>query len=206
MKRRRSLPTASRASKCTFIKCVLIIALTRTHPFRADYDHDSKAWIEKYGAEPKLGRRCHGNFYYSVNTSTSVLRKHLEQWHLLEYIIAAFEKSWLPQLHSLVAAIEKGYTLDSLRGLVEDGVDITKLPTRITGDNAGSTDSTDRRVIPKFSKEVFHRFLVEFIVVDDQVCKVFITASLLTDDTCPHPVFECSRVPRISTAPASPSG
>lgn len=101
---------------------------------------------------------------------TGMLRRHLNIWHLLEYIIAARERSWIPQLSEVAHAMDLGYDLESLERLVRDNVDIASLTPRVgLAPAATDADPTGRNSIPPFSQAALQQFLISFILADDQV-------------------------------------
>jgi hypothetical protein len=55
-----------------------------------------------------------------------------------------------------------GYSLSELKSLNEQGTNLTMLPPRMTH----VSNPEGQRSIPQFSVAVFHKFIVEFIVVE----------------------------------------
>ncbi|KAF8436865.1 hypothetical protein L210DRAFT_863772, partial [Boletus edulis BED1] len=128
-------------------------------------DEKPSAWKEKYG-KPELGCCSNCNFYYSPNTTTTMLHKHLDVWHLLAYVILAQERSWTPQLLAVAHAMDRGYTLADLETLIHDGSSIMNLPLQVTGDsNMIDTNLTGQAMIPLYTKEVFIDILTHSLLL-----------------------------------------
>lgn len=71
-------------------------------------------------------------------------------------------------------AINLGYTLDELKSFVEKGINLQNIPPRpANGSAPGHTMNVGLRVgIPPFSLPVFYKYLVNFIVADDQALSI----------------------------------
>jgi hypothetical protein len=135
------------------------------------------------------GSKSKRNYTYSSKTGTSSLRNHNDRWHLEAYLTAALERGW-PILSPIIKrGLELGYSLSELKSLNEQGTDLTTLPPRMTR----VSDPEGRRSIPQFSVAAFHKFLVEFIVADDQVSSHY----MVVHGLCPHTGIECCRMPRV---------
>jgi len=80
------------------------------------------------------------NYTYAKTTSTSSLRRHLDNYHQDLYLRLAKERNWKNMLPSFASQ------------------------ARSQGANEASAGRRD-----EFTEEKFHRYLLEFIVVDDQV-------------------------------------
>lgn len=116
-------------------------------------------------------------FQYSRNTGTSVLRGHIDRHHLLEYLILAEENGWPIWLESIKRVVARGYTLQEIRGVLEDGGTLDSLTSRLP-QTSSNTDSSERSSVPSFSLKELHNHLVAFIVADDQVLYSFALFSL----------------------------
>ena len=81
------------------------------------------------------------NYTYVKTTSTSSLRHHLDNYHQDLYLRLAKERNWKNLLPSFASQAQS------------------------QGANEASTRRRD-----EFTKEKFHHYLLEFIMVDDQVC------------------------------------
>ncbi|KAG6377873.1 hypothetical protein JVT61DRAFT_14656 [Boletus reticuloceps] len=119
-------------------------------PCMEEYNKDPTTWDVKYG-KPGHGSHCQCNFYYSLKTATGPLRKHLEIWHILDYVIQACTQSWVPQISIISNAINQGYSLESLETFLQEGIDIKALPPLLAVDaNANAVDLTGQGTIPRY--------------------------------------------------------
>ncbi|KIJ60418.1 hypothetical protein HYDPIDRAFT_32224 [Hydnomerulius pinastri MD-312] len=77
-------------------------------------------------------------------------------------------------LSGMRKAVELGCSLEDLEVIIQAGCDIGSLSTLMASDQAAGPgpDLSGRHSIPPFSKEALHKFLVSFIVVDDQSLNV----------------------------------
>lgn len=83
-------------------------------------------------------------YEYKRSCSTTSLRPHIEKHHLELYLELQKERGWEILLPTLVSQARS---------------------------QARSTDmSAQERVRDKFDEDTFHRYLVNFVVADDQVC------------------------------------
>ena len=68
--------------------------------------------------------------------------------------------------------VDKRYSLETLKGLVQNGINIRSLPPHVVGalaTNIMDVDPTGRALLLPFSKAALHHHLISFIVVDNQV-------------------------------------
>jgi hypothetical protein len=81
------------------------------------------------------------SYQYAKSSSNTTLRGHLDNFHRVKWVRLANERGWTSKLRSQ----------DQSMG-TDDG-----------------TTSQDRS-LDKFSEATFHRYLLNFIVANDQVC------------------------------------
>jgi len=129
------------------------------------------------------GSKSKRNYTYSSKTGTSSLRNHNDRWHLRAYLTAALERGWPIFSPVIKRGLELGYSLIELKSLNEQGIDLTTLPPRMTR----VSDPEGRSSIPQFSVATFHKFLVEFIVADDQVSSYY----MIIHGLYPYTGLEC---------------
>ncbi len=86
-------------------------------------------------------------FKYKKSTSTTSLRPHIERYHLDLYLQVAKEKGWKISLPGLKSQAQSQAASDASASQV--------------GQSA------------QFSEEIFHQYLLNFIIVDDQVRSYF---------------------------------
>jgi hypothetical protein len=92
-------------------------------------------------------------FVYSQKTSTTSLRPHIEKYHRDLYLSLAKERGWKIQLPGIQSQAR------------------SQAASEIAALQAGQPDRLDQ--------STFHRYLVNFIVVDDQVrCRFYFVALL----------------------------
>ncbi|KAI5998468.1 hypothetical protein EDC04DRAFT_2909281 [Pisolithus marmoratus] len=134
---------------------------------------------------------------YSSNTMTGILHGHIGRWHLLDFIDLVMEpgRAWPIQVSPVKEVLVLGYMLEELKAFLEKGVDLRSLPPQAIGDL--SLEPTGDRVnVPPFSLPICHKFLINFIITDDQSlniikCKEFHCLLLLLredlkDSDIPH--------------------
>ncbi|KIK23164.1 hypothetical protein PISMIDRAFT_100903, partial [Pisolithus microcarpus 441] len=113
---------------------------------------------------------------YSLGSSTTTHRGHLDSQHPLLYLDKIEENNWPVQSRFLQAAFKRGYTYNTLQAeLNRPGAEISCLPPppppgmddRVPG---GKLLKGDPSVgLPEFSIEGLCKLLVDFIVSDNQV-------------------------------------
>ena len=91
-------------------------------------------------------------FIYATGSSTSSLRYHLENKHASLYMALAEEKGWKNMLVGF------------------------RLQARIQAASEAVTSQHER--LDNFDESTFHRYLLHFIVADDQVCSRLIVLCL----------------------------
>lgn len=110
------------------------------------------------------------------------LHNHLESKHTLLYLDVLQEQCWQPQSPLIKAAIKSGYTFKTLReALNSPSITLDNIPPpppQEDGDDVpaglGPQSKADLNAsIPEFSLRAFHQYLVDFIVANNQVMKVF---------------------------------
>lgn len=87
-------------------------------------------------------------FIYSKKTSNSSLRPHLEKYHVDQYIRLANERGWKIMLPGLLSQAKS--------------------------QSAAPVSANKDEQPVQFDEHLFHKYLVNFIVADDQVCFYFI--------------------------------
>jgi hypothetical protein len=122
---------------------------------------------------------------FSMKTSNTMLRGHLESKHTLLYLTKLLEEHWQPQSPLIKAAITSGYTIGTLiQALSPPDISFDNLPPpppREEDDEVlagfGPQSNADLGSgIPEFSLKAFHEYLVNFIVANDQVMNIFQSA------------------------------
>lgn len=103
---------------------------------RAALDSDPSKW------DPKI------NYLYSIKSSTTTLRPHIEKYHLPIYLVEQKARGWKILLPGLVSQARSQAT--------------------------SATDLQQGEVRDRFSEAAFHRHLINFVVADDQVCFPFL--------------------------------
>ncbi|KAF8547373.1 hypothetical protein OG21DRAFT_1527205 [Imleria badia] len=108
-------------------------------------------------------------YKYLAKMGTSTLRGHIDNWHLLPYIILALQpdREWPIQVPTMKKAIGLGYTLNELKSFVEKGIKPQNVPPRSANGSIPGRDD-----IPPFSPPIFHKYLVNFIITDDQALSI----------------------------------
>ncbi|KIK14878.1 hypothetical protein PISMIDRAFT_16959 [Pisolithus microcarpus 441] len=97
-------------------------------------------------------------------------------------------RAWPIQVSPVKEILALGYMLEELKAFLEKGVDLKSLPPQAIGDLLlDPTASSDRANVPPFSLPIFQKFLVNFIIADDQSlnvieCKEFHRLVLLLRD------------------------
>lgn len=96
------------------------------------------------------------------------LHGHIANWHLKEYLDLAHKNSWSMQIEAGWAAQSKGYSLVALYEAVQQGTKLTDLIT-ITDNTVFQPLEKNTPGIPNFSLSALHKYLVKFVVADNQV-------------------------------------
>ncbi|KIK21668.1 hypothetical protein PISMIDRAFT_77592, partial [Pisolithus microcarpus 441] len=144
------------------------------HYFEQEKDKPSVCRVcsnlrDKYPAE-YMKQKKH-TISYSPNMMTGVLHGHIGKWHLLHFINLAMElgRVWPIQVSPVKEILVLGYTLEELKAFLEKGVDLKSLPPWAIGDLLlDPAASSDRANVPPFSLPIFQKFLINFIIADDQ--------------------------------------
>lgn len=127
---------------------------------RGVHDADHVAWDKQFS-----GQR---NYVYAAKSGTSTLRGHLERWHLREYLELVEARNWPIWLNSVKHAMGLGYSFVEMRQAVAETGSLDGLRARASA-TADKENSGGRSLLPAYSKEEFHKYLIAFIVADDQV-------------------------------------
>lgn len=110
-------------------------------------------------------------YEYSGNSSTTTLRPHIEKYHLQVYLKMQKEHGWKILLPGLVsqAKSQAASATNSIQNLQEEAHE-------------------------KFDEPTFLRYLIRFVVANDQVCFLDLVQLTLTNL---FEVTECYRMPRV---------
>lgn len=115
-------------------------------------------------------------YIFSPNTGNSGLRVHVKKFHILNFLELAEKHGWPIFIQNVNLAFSIGYTFATLReALQKPGVSIRNLPPppepapgdfrpQVPGGKPSLHDG-----LPEYSLAALQRYLVDFIVADDQV-------------------------------------
>jgi hypothetical protein len=128
-------------------------------------DEDPATWSANYP-------RC--SYSVSAKTATTTLRGHINKWHLRAYLALALQpgREWPIQVPTVRDGLKLRYSLNELKTFTEKGNTLQHLPLCPANEPTPGHIESDRGTIPPFSLPIFHKFLVNFIVADDQSLNV----------------------------------
>ncbi|KIK12522.1 hypothetical protein PISMIDRAFT_120753 [Pisolithus microcarpus 441] len=111
------------------------------------------------------------NYTYCESTSNWSLHAHVKRYHLDLYLAEAQKNTWSIYLENVKEAFKAGYNHSTLRqALSMPNVMIRTLPPLSQSCHVDpSMASQLESGLPPFSLAAMHRYLVRFIVTDDQV-------------------------------------
>ncbi|KIM64071.1 hypothetical protein SCLCIDRAFT_115857 [Scleroderma citrinum Foug A] len=110
-------------------------------------------------------------YQYKALMSNTSLHVHIDNFHLLEYLRQIEQQGWPIYVNSVRMALSVGYTVTTLlETLQQPGISIRKLPPPCGSLSQPVASQADGDDLPPFSLSTFYKYLIKFIVSDDQVC------------------------------------
>lgn len=115
-------------------------------------------------------------FTYGPKTSNTSKCVHIKRYHLEVYLEEAEKNSWMIWLETVKVAFKAGYSFQTLhQALATPNMSIQSLPSLHWGGDQGTSSFPSGHIplengLPPFSISALQQYLMQFIIMDNQVC------------------------------------